>query len=374
MMRYQDMQQVLQDLQQAHAKPAVSIFIRTHRTFPDNDKDSIALKNQLKLAETNLKKQYDEEITKQVMRHIQQQLADLNQNYNLDTLAIFATPEQAQVVRFPFKAEERVVINDRFMVQDILRNLLSAVHYYVVVATREKGRLIEAVDDRVVHEFDPQDTDALNVLPFGAFPMQSDNLTATRVDERAGVEDNYIKEFMNRIDKNLQAMRARNNLPVIVVGDKRNLGFYQEVSDQPASIIATVDNITHMDNSDAQHIIDGVQNAVKHYQRQQQEQASQEIQSLRGSSRVRTDLQDIYRAALEGNAATLYVRQNYSLAGHLDADQRAAISEPTSDSTSSQNDMVDDLIELVRKNSGQVMFLDPAMTGELEPLVLVTRY
>lgn len=28
--------------------PAVSVFIPTHRTFPDNEQDAIALKNQLK--------------------------------------------------------------------------------------------------------------------------------------------------------------------------------------------------------------------------------------------------------------------------------------------------------------------------------------
>lgn len=373
-MMYQDMQKILQDLQKVQAKPAVSIFVRTHRTFPDNEQDPIALKNQLKAADEALKKQHGDEIAQQVMQRIQQETRELDPNYNLDTLAIFATPEQAQVLRFPFAAQERIIINEQFAVRDIIRDLTLAVHYYALVITREKGRLIEAINDRVVHEFGPEDTGTLDILPYGPFPVVTDSLATTSVAERSINEDNYLKEFLNRIDKNLQAMRGRHNLPVIVVGDKRNLGFYKEICDQPNAIVATADNVTYLDNGEAQHIINQLQPALKHYQQQRQQQAQQELQSLHGTARIRTDLQEIYRAALEGNAATLYVRQGYMLPGQLDSDQQSVILSSLSDSEHNQNDVVDDLIELVRKSSGQVKFLDQVMMESHEPLVLATRY
>ncbi|HCM30767.1 MAG TPA: hypothetical protein DIC32_03230 [Acinetobacter radioresistens] len=373
-MLHQEMQKILQDLQKVQAKPAVSIFVKTHRTFPDNEKDPIALKNQLKAAEDCLKKKHGAEITQQVMRKIHQELNDFRPNYNLDTLAIFASPEQAHVLRFPFDTVERVVINDQFAVRDILKSLSSAVHYYALVITREKGRLIEAIDDRVIHEFNPEDTDLLENLPYGAFPVVTDSLATTSAAERSINEDKYLKEFLNHIDKNLQAVLGRRNLPVILIGDKRNIGFYKEICDQPNVIIATVDNVTYLDNGDAQHIVNSIQPALQHYQQQRQLQARQNMQSLYGTPRIRTDLQEIYRAALEGNTATLYVRQGHTLSGQLAPEQQSVILNDAGDTEPQTNDVIDDLIELVRKNSGQVMFLDQTMMEGHDPLVLATRY
>ena len=67
MIFYQDMENILKDLQQLQGKPAVSLFIKTHRTFPDNEKDPIALKNQLKIAEEHLKQQHGADIAKQAI-------------------------------------------------------------------------------------------------------------------------------------------------------------------------------------------------------------------------------------------------------------------------------------------------------------------
>jgi hypothetical protein len=54
-----DFKHILQSLQNIRANPAVSIFVPTHRTFPDNQQDHIALKNQLKQLEEQLLKTYD---------------------------------------------------------------------------------------------------------------------------------------------------------------------------------------------------------------------------------------------------------------------------------------------------------------------------
>ena len=128
------------------------------------------------------------ELAKQVMQQIQQETRDLNPNYNLDTLAIFATPQQAKVLRFPFNTAERVIVGEQFAVRDLLRNMASAVHYYAVVVTREKGRLIEATDDRVIHEFTASDNPSIE-LPHGPFPVVTDSLATTSVAERASNED-----------------------------------------------------------------------------------------------------------------------------------------------------------------------------------------
>ena len=51
------------------------------------------------------------------------------------------------------------------------------------------------------------------------------------------------KEFMNRVDKSLQRIYNASPLPVILVGDSRTLGFYEQVCDNSSIILGKVDNL-----------------------------------------------------------------------------------------------------------------------------------
>merc|ERR1711974_21519 len=131
----QYMKATLKSLRETKANPAVSIFVKTHREHPANEQDPIALKNQLNVAEDRLTKEYDKRTATTILDNIQNKISELNHNYNLDTLAIFASTDDVQVIRMPIDATERVVISDRFATRDLVRDTASAVHYYTVVLT-----------------------------------------------------------------------------------------------------------------------------------------------------------------------------------------------------------------------------------------------
>ena len=95
------MKATLKSLRETKANPAVSIFVKTHREHPANEKDPIALKNQLKVAGDRLNKEYDKQTATTILEGIHAKIDELNHNYNLDTLAIFASTDDVQVVRMP---------------------------------------------------------------------------------------------------------------------------------------------------------------------------------------------------------------------------------------------------------------------------------
>lgn len=369
-----NLKKVLLELKNVKADIAVSVFINTHRTFPDNQQDAIALKNQLKQLEDRLTEQYDAKTADSIMSKIQHETEQLDPNYNLDSLAVFATQDQVHVLRLPFAVQPRIVIAQNFETRDFVRELSYSVNAYVVVITREIGRLIEVSNDQVIHEFSSEDEGSED-LPHGAFPVENSNLFSTSGAERANAsnDDNYLKEFLNRVDKNVQAIRNANELPLIIVGDSRNISFYESVCDRPQAIIATVSNVTQLDDGDAQHIVDGIQEEIDQYRIKRDEQALAQLDAVYGQETIRTDLQSIYQAALEGNAATLYVQRGYMQSGHLDAEhQKVDLDE--SDAEDQSNDVVSQLIDLVAQNGGENVFLPAELLEGKAPLVLVTRY
>lgn len=369
------MKATLKSLRETTADPAVSIFVTTHREHPANQQDHIALKNQLKVAEERITNEYDKRTAATILENIHAKTDELDHNYNLDTLAIFASVDDVQVIRMPLDTEERVIISNHFATRDLVRDMASAVHYYTVVITREHARLIEAANDRVVVEFNKED-DAQNHMEHIPFPIKNTTLyTTSGADSSAASnEDNYLKEFLNRVDKSVQELWGDHKMPLVIVGDARNISFYKEVCDRPDNIIATVDNVTDLDDGSAQHIIDGVQEAIEGYRKSLHEAALGEIDKARGGDLLRTDLQEIYQSAFQGAGETLYVRKGYIQPAKID--ETAQTLEVTDDATAEgvTDDAVGDIIEHVMHNGGDVVFLPEDIIGEDQPIALVTRY
>lgn len=370
------MKATLKSLRETKADPAVSIFVKTHREHPANDKDPIALKNQLKIVEERLTKEYDKRTATTILDNIHAKTDELNHNYNLDTLAIFASTDDVQIIRMPLDTTERVVISNRFATRDLVRDMASAVHYYTVVLTRDGARLIEASNDRVVVELD-KDSDIQKNMENIPFPIENNSLYKTGdggSDRSANNETSYLKEFFNKVDKSVQELWGDHKMPLVIVGDARNISFYEEVCDRPENIIAKVSNLTKLEEGSAQHIIDGVQEAVEGYRTSLHEAALGEIDKARGANMLNTDLQDVYRAAYQGAGETLYVRRGYIQPAKIDetAQTLTMVDDPAADGVT--DDAVGVIIEHVIHNGGEAVFMPTNIMSEDKPIALVTRY
>lgn len=370
------MKATLKSLRTTKANPAVSIFVKTHREHPANEQDPIALKNQLKVVEERLNNEYDKRTASTILENIHAKIDELNHNYNLDTLAIFASTDDVQIIRLPLDTVERVVISHRFATRDLVRNMASAVHYYTVVLTRDNARLIEASNDRVVTEFDHNHHKQNNMESI-PFPIENNGLYKTGdggSDRSANNESSYLKAFFNQVDKSVQELWGEHKMPLVIVGDAKNIGYYKDVCDRPDNIIATVSNLTELEEGSAQHIIDGVQDAVESYRTSLHEAALGEIDKARGANRLNTDLQDVYRAAFQGAGDTLYVRRGYIQSAIIDetAQTLAIADDAAADGVT--DDAVGVIIEHVIHNGGKAVFMPQNIMSDSQPIALVTRY
>lgn len=370
------MKATLKSLRETKANPAVSIFVKTHREHPANEKDPIALKNQLKVAEERLTNEYDKRTAATILDKIHAEFSEFNHNYNLDTLAIFASTDDVQVIRMPLDTIERVVISDSFATRDLVRDMASAVHFYTVVLTRDNARLIEASNDRVVREFN-KDDDAQNNMESIAFPVENNGLYTTGdggSDRSSNNEDSYLKEFFNQVDKSVQELWGEHKMPLVIVGDVRNIGYYKDVCDRPENIIATVSNVTDLEEGSAQHIVDGVQKAVEEYRTSLHHAAMSEIDKARGADMLRTDLQEVYRGAFQGAGETLYVRRGYIQSAKIDEKAQTFTLAQDASADGVTDDAIGEIIEHVIHNGGEVVFMPEGIMGEDQPIALVTRY
>ncbi|QIO06112.1 AOC03_06830 family ribosome hibernation factor [Acinetobacter shaoyimingii] len=353
-------------LQNVHAQPAVSIFVPSHRTSPDNQQDGIALKNALSELEDRLNENYDKREAQAILDQIDLSLKSHDHNYNLDTIAIFATAEEAHVFRFPFQTVARIVVNDQFALREIQREINNGVDYYALVISRDNARLIEAYNDTAVHEFDHND-EIQNL----AFPIKNDVSGAgDRSDDRA--EENAFKEFLNRVDKSVQEIYHQSPLPVFIVGDTRTVSIYEQVCDNTQIIAGKVTNSSDLD-AEARILIEEIQQDVHDYRNEQQKIALEKVGQAKGQDLLLNDIQTIYAGAVEGRISDLFIRKGYVQPAQVNTETlNVLITDDEAKMTT--DDIVADIIDLTIQNGGQTHFISPELFPEEENLLAVARY
>jgi hypothetical protein len=369
----QTLKTILADLKAREDDPAISILMPTHRSFPDNKQDPITLKNLVKQTEERLLAQMDKREVWPIMEAINAEVETHDHMHNLEGLALFAGAGRADIVRLPFEVKERAIIDHNFATRDITRGLFDAVNYFILVISREYGRLFQAYNDRVVHQFD-RNTD----LHGHSFPIKNTSLYSTSGHDRsqAPSEDNLLKEFLNVVDKSLQEMQGRrgsDRLPVIVIGDARNVGLFKQLSDRPSDIVGEVTHSADLE-ADAQTLVADAQDAVASYREAFETGALDQRGQAHGANRLLTDLSDIYRTAGEGNAERLYVRRGYIQPGVIDTEARTVTASEDASAEGVTDDVVDELIEMVQANGGDIAFISSDTLGDEAPLALQTRY
>jgi len=369
----QTLKTILADLKARQDDPAISILMPTHRSFPDNRQDPITLKNLVRQTEERLLSQMDKREVWPIMEAINAEVEAHDHSHNLEGLALFAGAGGADIVRLPFEVNERAIIDHNFTTRDITRGMFDAVNYFIVVISREYGRLFQAYNDRVVHVFD-RNTD----LQGYSFPIKNNSLYSTSGHDRsqAPSEDNLLKEFLNVVDKSLQEiqrMRGSDRLPVIVVGDVRNVAMFKQLCDRPDDIVGEVTNAADLE-ADAATLVADAQQAVSSHRDAAETGAMDQRGRAQGANRLLTDLSDIYRSTCEGNAERLYVRRGYIQPGVIDTESRTVTASEDATVDGVTDDVVDELIELVQAQGGDIAFLSMRTLGDEAPLALQRRY
>lgn len=354
--------QTLKKVKDITGKHCVTILFNTHRTIPDNEKDPIVLKNLVKEAQTRLQQEQDQNGVKKVFHNLETLADSINHRHNLESLVLFANEDVAEYVRLPIAVEERVVVDDTFATRDVIRALYMEKGYYVMVLSRDKARLIEAFNDKVIEEA----AEGFPVDNIALYPVQKAEAAI------AARQTHLQQEFFNVVDKRLVEVINRNPLKVFLCTEESNYHQYLKVADKKEFIIGFL-NGNRMGEKNY-HIIDAVWPEVKKIREEEIKQRLNELNAAAGAGKVLSDLNDIWRAVNEGRGKTLFVKQGFFQPARLNDGVVEVVKESERDVSGVVDDIIDEMIEFNLKSGGDSVFVTGDELDKYQGLALTTRY
>ncbi|NHB68505.1 AOC03_06830 family ribosome hibernation factor [Perlabentimonas gracilis] len=352
------MNDFLKKYKDVKAEGCVSLILNTHRTKPDNQKDAITLKNMIKDAEVRLLKEMDKKLATKLINRINDVAKSIDHSHNLESLVIFVNYEVADYTRLPVAVADRVIIEDNFATRDLIRAMHQEAGYYIVVISRQKARLLEAFNDKVVAEIKDD------------FPIENNLYATDKVKlSTAKGQDNLTEEFFNRVDKAVLKAIKQNPMHVLLATETRNFEHYKKIADKPELIIGHINR--NRDDEEPQHIIPDAWAEVKKIIKQKNELRLAEVDNAISQGKLLTDINQIWKAVNEGRGQTLFVKKGYFQPAIIEQGNVKPVDEKMTGVTI--DDIVDEMIEVNLSYGGDTVFFEKDL-ATLKNIGLIQRY
>jgi len=353
------MNETIEKLTGITADCCVTILLRTHRGFPGNEKDAIVLKDLVKEAETTLLARYDKQLATSIIDKINNLAATIDHQQNLEGMALFVNENIAEYLRLPIEIENKVVINRSFATTPLARALHAAYSYYVLTLSREKARLIEALNGKVTREVE------------NGFPMENSYPVEGYQNTLPVEQDNLVSEFFKRVNQQLNETLKERPMPVIICTDEAGYSEYLKVAENKEAIAGHLNG--NRDGEKAHEIVEAAWPLAKQFFNEKNLQRLSELSAAIGAKNFETEISSIWRAVKEGRGRTLFVKQR-QFPAERPGNDIIELPLPESGRKVNVDDIIDEMIEKNIELGGDTVFINDDELNEYNGLALVTRY
>jgi len=343
--------------------PCVTISLNTFRKYPENQNDSLNLKNLLIEAKGRVINEFGKYPVNELLQKIDTIEKEIDFDFNLDSLHIFLSNSTKEIVRSTWPTMQNALhVSESFAVKPLIKVFNRTVEYLILKLTKSEVRLLLAINDGVVGEIKNDD-----------FPFENsvDDSTDTETITNGKQAENQTREFFNKIDKALVRVNNKTDMKCVVISTDDNYNRLLKVADKPSVYLGWT-NINY--NYTASHsIANDAWQIVNVQQKKGRAEDIKEMQDAVGNSNVITDLSEIYRAAKEGRGDLLIVNDNFHQAvrvtGEFSLDLVTDVTLP-----GVIDDITSDIAWDVISKKGRAIFTTQEELKTLGDIALKVRY
>lgn len=351
---------IIEKIKNTKAEGCVTIIMNTHQTRPAIQQDMLTLKNLAKEAEERVLSLYDSKTAEAILRQLKNTINTIDFSRNDKSLIFFICAEFGHYLSLPTSVKNRVVIDKTFATRDVYRAMHETTTYYVLALSRKKARLIKAVNDH---------GEELKNAPFPLFNPEYNKQRAKLSPD--DIEEALIVEFFNNVDKALWEVIHNNDLPVVIASEIRNYNIFSKISRLKNKIIGRVPLLheeakVHQIVAEARHLVE------KNLEKETKKQLSK-LEKAINNQRFLTDYTEVWNAIQQGRGRTLFVKKGFHQPAVFVNGHVALIEKVMKDAPLVVEDIIDEMIEKMINQKGEVVFIDGNHLDRFNGIALIVK-
>lgn len=366
----------LTTMQNGEAQPCISIVVPLPGTSSQGKKAALlSIEKTIQKAGDFLQNMYPTQAEK-LQASLHELLDSFDNNYDptAEGAGFYVSPVYSKLILFPFPVREKVQIAETFAIRELLYLEHYAINYLLLHINEKKVQCYKGSLNRLEeirdHNFPRQFHDDYEY----SRPAQSSSYggyAGVKGFERdkTVIAASRLKSFYREADQALTSYLGE--LPLIIAGPKKDIACMQETTRHKKNIIASINgNYTNVTIKELQ---DRVWPVVKSWIDDKEHAAILDLIQKKGQHRAVDEIRNVWFAVKEGKAYKLLVEKDYACPAFVDNKTgKVHLKAPKSDHRIIM-DLVDDIMKMVIKEGGEIIFMKNGALDEHGHIALITR-
>jgi len=350
-----------------HYRPAVSVIL----PFDSKTNLTSEFQHSLKFAfdevERRLAAEYPGDQAINVMNKLHHLTDQLEVNKRKKGIALFASPIFEKLVYLNVEVEPKILVDESFEIRDLVYDAKeSQLHYLLLILGGDECKLFLGNHFHLlpVKMQIPSTLEAYINDP----PQRVTNFSDPDAFKEAQVE-----KLMRSVDKELSNTLLKHKLNVFVAGSKSILGVFKSITHNEKNIENYIEGNYLEKSLNQLHQI--IQPFILEWKHSRQLKLLQQIEDAANQKKLAIGIEQVWNDIYNKKGRLLIVEKDFMASGEHVNDGFIFYKPTTSENKfSHMHDVVDDAMELILTNGGDVVFVDNGLLNSYEHIALIKYY
>jgi hypothetical protein len=257
-------------------------------------------------------------------------------------------------------------VDESFEIRDLVYSRKQLHKYLVLLLTGKESRIFLGNGTTLVRLM-PDNAESVYAY-INEAPERVANFSD--MNERKEV---MMEKFLHHIDKGLEGILNKHPLPLFLMGTERMLGHFNKITKHASAVVESVRG--NYLGYQVQELLDLLKPAIRQWQQNREQEMLAQLDTARSRQRMVFGMLPVWREAMLGNGRLLVIEKNFMfpaqrVAGELEIE---ALTPPFNE-LSYIRDAVDDVIERVLQNGGDVEFVEEGLLQDIGQIALIQHY
>lgn len=350
----------------SHYHPSISIILPFDINKSLKTELAHCLKTTTDKIENQLNENYHNEITKLMVSKLKRIITNLDYKSSKKSIAIYISPVFEKILYLDLQVEEKIIIDDSFEIRDLVYSKKLNNKFLVLLLSGKESKLFLANN----YSFLKIDLNIPETIFAYINEVPERVANFSDVSERKEI---LTDKFLHHIDIALDEILINYKLPLFVIGVEKILGHFK-------SMTKHINNdITYIHGNYIDHTLPELKKLLNPYILRWLDSKQKDLIALleeaAGKKKLVTGIQAVWKEAINKKGKLLIVEKNYMVgAQHSDnIDTIYEVSDLNND-FSNIKDAVDDVIEKVLANGGEVEFVAQDALKLYDKIALIKYY
>jgi len=349
-----------------HFMPAVSIVLPFDPKMCVKPEIEHRLKIALGKVSRQLRDEFPDEKAIPVIEKLTRLIENLNYHTHKKSIAIFASLTVEKVFYLDISVEEKIIIDESFEIRDLVLNKINTVQYLILLVNTENSHMFLA-------------SSLSFILIKSNLPDHADYYGRDLPGKTTNFSDSHeqkeimLDKFMRHMDEGLSIILKAYPLPVFVMGPERVAGHFKALTKNDQHIIQYIHGNFEKANETALREV--MTPYLADWRKVQEKVILKEMDKAHHANKLITGIEEVWSAASHRNGKLLIVEKDYSCCAGLAGDtDKIQVENNNTDRPFYIKDAVDDIIEKILLNGGEVEFVENEVLSENGHIALIKYY